>query len=131
MLVRSHLIPPAHTTQSPSSVQLGGVGIGVRGFFLQVLGIKGRPGGWILGNRLVDAAGRAVTRLPSACVKPLGGSSGDFSSCLAKHGLKIAVTYEPASRYWALQSAETALYLVLAAGLVAFCYRRVRRPGSA
>jgi hypothetical protein len=103
-----------------------------RRFFLQVLGIMGMPGGWILGKRLVDAAGRAVTRLPSACVEPLGGgSSGDLSSCLAKHGWKIAVTYEPASRYWALQSAETALYLVLAAGLVAFCYRRVRRSGSA
>jgi hypothetical protein len=43
----------------------------------------------------------------------------------------MAVSYQPASRYWELQWLETAAYLAAAAGLSGFCYWRVRRPGTA
>jgi ABC-2 family transporter protein len=130
-IIRPHLIPPVHTTQAVSAVQIGGIGNSPSGFFIQVLGISDRPGGWILGARPVGPAGQAVARLPSACVQVFASGSGDFPACLARHGIRIAVTYQPASRYWELQSAETAIYLVLAAGLGALCYWRVRRPARA
>jgi hypothetical protein len=140
MFVRPHLIPPVQTTQAPSTVQLG-AGFGGepnRDFFFQVAGISGQPGAWILGNRFVSAAGQTATRLPSACAGLLPGSGAPgtraagsgadpLASCLARHGIKVVVSYQPASRYWELQSAETALYLVLAACLGGLCYWAVRR----
>ena len=47
--------------------------------------------------------------------------------CLASHGIRVAVTYQPASRYWALQWTETAIYLALALALAGFCFWRVSR----
>jgi hypothetical protein len=126
ILVRPHLIPPVHTTQAVTAVQTGTVLMNGQGaFFMQVLGISGRTGEWITGDRLVGAAGQTVTRLPAACVSVFGSGSGD--SCLARHGIKIAVSYQPASRYWELQAAETGMYLVFAAGLGGLCYWAVRR----
>ncbi len=46
---------------------------------------------------------------------------------LARRGVEIAVSYQPESRYWELQSSETGMYLALAAGLGALCYWAVRR----
>jgi hypothetical protein len=40
----------------------------------------------------------------------------------------MAVTYQPASRSWEFQWLETAIFVILAAGLGAVCYWRVRRP---
>jgi hypothetical protein len=107
-------------------VQTGTVLMNSQGaFFMQVRGISGQTGEWITGDTLVSAAGQAVTRLPAVCVNTFGSGSGD--SCLARHGIKVAVSYQPASRYWELQSAETGLYLVLAAGLGGLFYWAVRR----
>jgi hypothetical protein len=44
------------------------------------------------------------------------------------------VTYQPASRYWAFQWVETAIYLALALLLAGLCFVRIRpgrlgRPG--
>jgi hypothetical protein len=53
----------------------------------------------------------------------------DFASsdldCLASHGIPIAVTYQPASPYWAFQRTETAINLALA--LAGYCFRRLNR----
>jgi len=128
MLVRPHLIPPVQTTQAPSTAQIGGVDAIGQGVFVSVLGINGQRGAWILGNRVVDAAGQTLTTLPGACVHFLqNGNSSGFLSCLTRDGIKFAVSYQPASRYWELQSAETGMYLVLAAGLGGLCYWAVRR----
>jgi hypothetical protein len=134
LLVRPHLIPPVRATHAVSAVQIGPAALSGDGSYsFGLLGISGQPGALILGNRLVDAAGQTLTRLPSACAtdaitSSIGvGSSNSFSSCLARHGIKILVSYQPASRYWELQSAETGMYLVLAAGLGGLCYWAVRR----
>jgi hypothetical protein len=134
LLVRPHLIPPVQTTQTISAVQVGAAGgIGGPGSYFQVLGISDQPGAWILAKRLVGPAGQTLTRLPSTCANPaiastVGvGTSNSFSSCLDRHGVKLVVSYQPASRYWELQSAETGMYLLFAAGLGGLCYRAVRR----
>jgi hypothetical protein len=126
MLVRPYLIPPVHTTEAVSTVQIGTELVNSQGaFFLQVQGISGQAGAWITGDRLVGAAGQTVTRLPAACVGLFGSGGGD--SCLARYGITMAVSYQPADRYWELQSAETGMYLVLAVGLGGLCYWVVRR----
>lgn len=56
-----------------------------------------------------------------------------FVACLASHGIREAITYQAASRYWPCQSTETALYLALA--LAGYCFRgpltmRARRNAS-
>jgi ABC-2 family transporter protein len=128
MLVRPHLLPPVQTTQAPTAVQIGAVNASGNGDFIQVLGISDQHGAWILGNRLVNPAGHTVTKLPSACLQFLErGNTTDFLSCLGRDGMSFAVSYQPMSRYWELQSAETGLYLVLAAGLGGLCYWMVRR----
>jgi hypothetical protein len=48
-------------------------------------------------------------------------------SCLASHGIRIAVSYQPARRYWPLQETETAIYLAAALVLAGFCARRLSR----
>src|ERR1700683_5590740 len=48
------------------------------------------------------------------------GSRGPGRACfaqLANHGYRQLVTYQPASRFWAFQWYETAIFLALAAGL--------------
>jgi hypothetical protein len=139
MFVRPRLIPPVQTTLAASTVQLGAGFVHDGGlFFFQVAGISGQPGAWILGDRFVGAAGQTVTRLPSACfgllpgsgapgTKAAGSGADPLASCLSRHGVRVVVSYQPASRYWELQSAETAVYLVLAAGLGGLCYWAVRR----
>ncbi|MGH3190982.1 MAG: hypothetical protein ACRDPY_03535 [Streptosporangiaceae bacterium] len=42
---------------------------------------------------------------------------------------RIAVSYQPASRYWAFEWIETAIYLAVALALAGYCFRRLgRRP---
>ena len=47
--------------------------------------------------------------------------------CLASHGIREAVSYQPASRYWAFQWTETAIYLALALALAGSCFWRLTR----
>jgi hypothetical protein len=89
---------------------------------LTVGSISGRAGDWVLGSQAVNAAGRAATHAPASCTQ-----AGTFIQCLASHGIRMAVTYQPASRYWAFQWLETGIFLILAAGLGELCYWRVRR----
>lgn len=125
MLLRPHLIPPVQSTRTLASVQFDGTGVTNNNqLILQVAGFNGLPGDWITGSRPVNAVGQTVTTVPSACSSLNDG----FLPCLARHGIKMAVSYQPASRYWELQWLETAIYLVLSAGAGGFCYWRVRRP---
>jgi len=43
-------------------------------------------------------------------------------------GIREAITYQPASRYWRFQLTETAIYLALALALAGYCLRRLSRP---
>ena len=50
-----------------------------------------------------------------------------FLDCLASHGIRETITYQPASRYWAFQRTETAIYLALALALAGYCFRQLNR----
>ena len=59
-----------------------------------------------------------LTSMPSACQKLAFQNPRGFASCVAGHGYRALISYQPASRYWTFQGIETAIYLVLAAILV-------------
>jgi len=73
---------------------------------------------------LVSAAAGTVTR---ATPNGRGAPMGHLGSCIASAGFRQFVSYQPISRYWAFQSIETAIFLVLAAALVALGFAVVRR----
>lgn len=97
------------------------------------------PNAWVYGAQIVDRAGRAPTTqflngaFPNVATGPPGGGPHavptDFQAGLAKlaatyHAL---VTYQPASRYWAFQGLETAVFIALALVLAGLSFWWVRR----
>lgn len=124
MFVRPHLIAPAQTVQALNAVTWNGMG-DVHGghLVLQPGTISGLPADtWITGSRAVTVTGQPATMAPDAC-----NTAPSFIGCLQDHGIRLAVTYQPAGRYWAFQWLETGIFLVLAGGLGGACYWRIRR----
>jgi hypothetical protein len=122
--VRPHLIPASTAIEPLSAVTLNGWGDTDKGHLIMNLGtVHARPGAWITGAQPIDAAGQPATTAPAACAS----ITNTFLQCLAGHGIRFRVSYQPASRYWALQWLETGIYLVLATGLGWICVWQVRR----
>jgi ABC-2 family transporter protein len=136
--LRGYLIAPLHAVVSLTG--LNGASIvaqpGGAGSVSLVPAAADMPGAWIYSAQVVDAAGHAVQRVPLAAA---GGQSARTcgvtdargpAACLAglaRHGYRQLVTYQPASRFWLFQGYETAIFLVLAAGLAGVCFWLVRR----
>lgn len=126
--IRPHLIAPVHAVLALGKVSLGGFGDGPGNSLFLAVGSKGD--GWILSSHAANAAGQVISRVPGGCSTQTGGP-GAFLACLARNGVRAAVTYQPGSRYWTFQWYETAIFLVLAAVLATFCYWRVSRRALA
>jgi hypothetical protein len=144
--VRPHLARPDHTVipitalgnALPSQTGPGGTT-----FTLHAKTIRGQPGAWLLSSGPVNAAGQATSTTPAACTSvgntgvgqstqggqgaPAGSGPSAVVTCMTRHGIREAVTYQPASRYWRFQLTETAIYLALALALAGYCFRRLRR----
>ena len=128
--IRPHLLPADQTTAAIAATHatfsdFSGTSV------LTATAVPGQPGAWILSSGPVNAAGQPVSALPAACAQTAGSpvaSGGTTASpsavqrCLAGHGIREAVRYQPASHYWPLQLTETAIFLVLALGLAGFCF---------
>jgi hypothetical protein len=153
--VRPNLVPPDRTVLPVTSLAaLPSPGPGGTTFTLIARSIPDQPGAWLLSSGPVNVAGQSTSTTPAACVSlanasaaaaaGTGGGLGtrvgraaqgqpgspiDFLDCLASHGLREAVSYQPAGRYWRFQATETAIYLALALALAGYCFRRLsRRP---
>jgi hypothetical protein len=121
--IRPYIIPPVHSILALGAVSFGAIG---QSHGKLLLSVGGRAGDWIMASQPVSAAGAAVTRMPAACGTAFNGSQmGSFIGCLARHGVRVAVTYQPDSRYWAFQWLETGIFLLLAAALGWWCVRRI------
>jgi hypothetical protein len=141
--VRPNLAPPDHTVIPVTSQGNSGpsqTGPGGDTFSLYAISIPGQPGAWLLSSGPVNAAGQATSTTPAACTSTgntgqSAGAQGNvfapgqgpaaFVACLASHGIREAITYQPASRYWRFQATETAIYLALALALTGYCFRRI------
>lgn len=128
--VRPYLIPPVRTVSALSAGNItavgdGGPGGGVPNSNLYVGAKADIPGAWVYSSQVTAPDGSTVLGpVPRPCV------SGSYSACTAavtRLRLRQVVTYQPASRYWAFQCAETGLYLLVALLLAGFCTWRVNR----
>ena len=63
---------------------------------------------------------------PAACNSRFS-SDARFLGCLQDQGIRLAVTYQPAGRYWEFQWLETGIFLALAGSLGGVCFWRIRR----
>ncbi len=122
--IRPHLFAPVRQNVSVASRFSGQQSVSGHTFSLTPDYIFGQPGAWILASHAVNAAGQPATVMPAACINP---ASGDSLGCLASHGIEVAVTYQPTSRYWAFQWIETAIFLALALALAGLCFWRLSR----
>ena len=129
--IRPHFAPPHRTAISVASMgHLAGgpTGPGGSTFTRVATSLPGQPGAWILSSGPVNAAGQPVSTTPAACTAlSIQTSFSAFPDCLASQGIREAITYQPASRYWPFQWTETAIYLALALTLTGYCFRRPNR----
>jgi len=130
--VRSHLIAPVQTSVPLNAASITGVGVVASdGRFWQVMASVHLPGGWIYSSYVTTSAGLPLSTEPAT--QACGGDSS-YRACLAHIAtlhLRQVVTYQPASRYWAFQWYETAIYLAVAILLAGFCAWWIRRRRSA
>ena len=131
--VRPQLFPPEHAITTLSSwgsvdIQAGG------GTFSLIPDGFTEPEAWILSSATaVNTAGQPVSALPAACAEAMQVAASakaghpDLLQCLDNNGIRVAVTDQPAGRYWAFQWTETAIYLALALGLAGYCFWRIVR----
>ena len=120
--VRPHLIPPDHTVATIDSARLD---FGS----LTATVVPGQPGAWLISSGAINPAGQTVNTLPAACQAAFSGlkPSSSPSACMESRGIREAITYEPASRYWPLQGIETGIFGALALALAGFCFWRLGR----
>lgn len=134
--VRPHLLPPDHTIVTTQSAYVEVTDSG-GGPALTATVVPGHPRAWLLSSGAVNEAGQPVSKVPAACVPGLEGAAGapgnstpseqGLQRCLDSHGIREAISYQPASRFWPFQWIETAIYLVLACALAGYCFRRLNR----
>src|SRR5580704_12420548 len=129
--VRPHLFPAHHAAipvASLESISLQQGGLDGRSFALGAENLPGQPGAWLLSSGAVNAAGHLVSTTPAACTtQRVESDVAALLDCLGSHGIREAVSYQPASRYWAFQWTEAAIYFALAVALAGYCFRRLGR----
>jgi hypothetical protein len=82
------------------------------------------PAGEINDGKAAEICGVSLTDLEKSNAKAI------LDECGRRLGLTDVVEIHPASRFWRMQAAESALFAVPTAGLLAFCFWRVRRHGG-
>jgi hypothetical protein len=131
--IRPHFAPADRTVISATLGNFAGGATGPGGNTLTLVAtsLPGQFGAWILSSGPVNAAGQPDSTTPAACTAPtIETNPPDFYGCLASQGIREAISYQPASRYWPFQWTETGLYLVLALALSGYCFRRLNRRRS-
>jgi hypothetical protein len=124
--IRPHVIPPNRTITTIEAAQANVIPTGGPTITVAATRVPGQPGAWITSSGPVNTAGQPVAT-PAACGLPGGSGSPEWDNCLARHGIRMAVSYQPVSHYWPLQLTETGLFLALALALAGLCFWRLDR----
>jgi len=105
-------------------------------------GLAVGPNAWVISSNTVDRAGHLfgkginlnldamAARCPGLIPGPPGGppkegfralpDPSSMQACIQRVGLQVRSTYQPGTRYWPFQAIESAIFIALAAGLIAF-----------
>jgi hypothetical protein len=123
--VRPHLLAPVRQVSALNVNNLTEFVMNPSTGEATVLGAAGKPGAWVLSNQTISPDGRLFTGpAPRICYH------SSFDTCnhaLAGLHLRQVLTFQPASRFWAFQWYETAIFLAAAVALTGFCFWWVRR----
>lgn len=139
-----HLFAPAVTNMALGSANGFGLGPGPSGPTTLLVDNPTIPNAWVISSQIVNATGHppAIEFLDRSCPAVMapqtsGGSPGSafqtaFQDCIShlSANYHLAVTYQPASRYWALQWEETWIFVILALVLAGFCLLWTRSSRS-
>ncbi len=134
--VRPHLIPPVQTTSTLSLASIANMpGVGAFNGYLSLApgSAAAPPGAWVISSsQLTTPDGRSSSSEPAGpCgAPPSPATTQGCNDYIASLHLRQTVTYQPASRYWAFQRVETAIYLALALGLAGFSFWWINRNRS-
>jgi hypothetical protein len=102
---RPHYLPPVNATQDASN-----------------------PHDWLLDTGLVDATGHRLTFAEQNAVTNAARKANlDLTGYLHDHGIARWDILQPAGRFWTFQLIEAAVFVALAAVLLAMVARLVRR----
>lgn len=152
--VRPHLLPAARQVLSlgnadPSTQTQLGIGFSDGGPLQLFAKGDGPPGSWTLSSQVLNRAGQSVSGgqlagflrdhcpgvrtippppVPGKAVPQPGGPAVDAArACLHQvaRTFHLAVTYQPANRYWPLQLLESGVFVALAVVAALGCYWRV------
>jgi hypothetical protein len=127
--VRPHLITPLHITSALNIANIDelSTGTGAASSQMTVGASVNLPGAWVLSNQTINTSGHVFTGPAThACLS----TTASFQACQNSVGrlhLRQLVTYQPASRYWAFQGYETAIFLALAVALAGVCFWWIHR----
>ena len=129
LAVRPHLLPPTAETVTISTSTINQIRANDAGE-LERITVRAPRGAWVLDNETLDRAGAVTGVLPPAIRDCLPSTDHHaLVTCVARLselGHHQRIVYQPANRFWPLQSMETALYFILAGLLTWFAFRRLR-----
>ena len=128
--IRPSLIAPAHAILPFNAAATIGLSVGANNTLAPMVPATVEPDAWIYSSQVINPAGQPFNAASlHACLAT--ETSGSFQACQTAlgrvRGLRQLVTYQPASRFWALQGYEAAIYLLVALGLAGFCVWWVHR----
>lgn len=132
MWIRAHLAAADRTTMP---IEADGAPISIQDGARQIVAhLEEVPGAWVTSQQTLNAAGQPAP-VPSSFAECLRTESGpptlhQVDRCVADLGAlgyQQQVTYQPAGNFWALQWAETGLYLDLTLALTGLCVWWLRR----
>ncbi len=124
--IRPHLITALQAVSPLNLANLNGLMID-NNSSMTVIGAVTKPAAWVLANQTIDTAGHVFTGPATPACLSQTASQQACTASLARLHLRQLLTYQPASRYWAFQWSETAIFLVLAVALAGFCFWRIQR----
>jgi hypothetical protein len=146
--LRPHLWAPLHL-----STDLQGIGFQLAPSGVTIVpgdtSAAVKPNAWVYSSQIVDSGGHVAsqstlhaflqTACPGVAAGPAPGTSvaagrarpdpAAIHACVTSLSNRFheVVTYQPASRYWAFQWSETAIFAALALVLAVFCFWWIRR----
>jgi len=129
LALREYLTTPVHVVRPLPAKDLHGLSMNHDGTRIQLFTNVSEPGAVVVSNRTTTASGFDFTGPgdPAYCDMNAGGNPEKCRTWLTTQGLIQDVRYITESRFWALQWAESGLFLGLAVLLGAGCFWWVRR----